>query len=569
MIKLSKKEASELRVTKEKYIELIDKALSAYTHEHIINYFNEVKENGLKEHGFPRLTVSIGILIAHKRRVELTPLFLEMMEFCCKTIPTVKAANDFSVREIITCILELENHGAFDKADIDRWKGYLRTIDPYTCYNVIAKAPTDNVYNWALFTGVSEYMRQYIGLSSTDEFVDVQIASQLAHLDENLMYRDAPRFPPMVYDLVSRLLFSLLLHFGYKGKYFDQIDACLKNAGLLSLKMQSVTGEIPFGGRSNQFILNEGLYATIFEFEANRYAKEGNIAMAAKFKSRIEEAVAVTEYWFSKNPIHHIKNRFPLETRYGCEEYGYFDKYMITTASWLFTAYMLCNEDIPEAEPEKKAEIFITSDEFNKIFIRGNEYAVEFDLNADSQYEASGLGRVHRRGAPSPICLSLPCGDASRLHYFTSVEASYPISLCAGIIKADAPKFATDAQYTVDSYSVIGDDAFVAITNTFENGEHVHSDYMVTDRGIKINVRGDEGIAFALPAFCFDGEKQTDITHNGNILTVAYEGWVCKYTADHAIKQLDAMAYNRNGHYRIFYAEAKDQLTVNIEIFKA
>ena len=555
-------------VTKKKYIDLMEKALSAYTDEHIKKYFDEVKTDGLKEHGFPRLTVSMGILIAHGNRTYLRPLFLEMMEFCCKTIPTVKAANEFSVREIITAILEFEKLGAFDKEDIERWKRHLATIEPYSCYKVIAKAPTDNVYNWALFTGVSEYMRQYIGLADTEEFVDVQIASQLAHLDENLMYKDAPRFPPMVYDLVSRLLFSLLLHFGYKGKYFEQIDTCLKNAGLLTLKMQSVTGEIPFGGRSNQFILNEGLYATLFEFEANRYAKEGNMALAAKFKARIKEVIAASEYWFSKEPIYHVKNRFPLETRYGCEDYGYFDKYMITTASWFFTAYMMCNEDVPEVEFEEKAEIFMTSDEFNKLFVRGKEYALQFELNANLAYDASGLGRVHRRGAPSPICLSLPCGDASKLHYFTNIEGSLPVSLCAGIIKDGVPKFATDAQYNVDSYSVDGDNALVSLTNTFEDGTRVNSSYKVTNDGVEISVCGDGKIAFALPAFSFDGETYTKTSHNGNTLTVAYEGWVCKYTADCAIKSLDATAYNRNGYYSVFYAEAKNNLNVKIEIIK-
>lgn len=80
---------------KEKYIELIEKALSAYSDEHILRYFNDVKEKGLTEHGFPRLTANIGILIAYGRRWDLLPIFLEMMEFCCKTIPHVKAANDF------------------------------------------------------------------------------------------------------------------------------------------------------------------------------------------------------------------------------------------------------------------------------------------------------------------------------------------------------------------------------------------------------------------------------------------------------------------------------------------
>jgi hypothetical protein len=292
------------------------------------------------------------------------------------------------------------------------------------------------------------------------------------------------------------------------------------------------------------------------------------MALAAKFKSRVEEAVASNEYWFSKDPIHHVKNRFQLETRYGCEEYGYFDKYMITTASWLFTAYMMCNEEIPAVEFEEKTEIFMASDEFNKLFVRGKEYAVEFDLNAGPAYDTNGLGRVHRRGAPSPICMSLSCGDTSKLHYFTNIEASTPISLCAGIINDGVPKFATDAQYNVDSYSVDGDNALVSLTNTFEDGTQVNSSYKVTNDGVKISVCGDGKIAFALPAFSFDGETYTKTSHNGNTLTVAYEGWVCKYTADCAIKSLDATAYNRNGYYSVFYAEAKNNLNVKIEIIK-
>ena len=50
---------------KERYILLMEKSLSAYTDAHILRYFNEVKTNGLTEHGFPRLTANIGILIFH------------------------------------------------------------------------------------------------------------------------------------------------------------------------------------------------------------------------------------------------------------------------------------------------------------------------------------------------------------------------------------------------------------------------------------------------------------------------------------------------------------------------
>ena len=103
---------------KEKYISLMETTLEAYSYEHIERYFNSVKADRLREHGFPRLTANIGILIAHGRKRELLPIFMEMMDYCCENIPKVKAANDFSVKEIIFCIMELEGKGIVSDDDI-------------------------------------------------------------------------------------------------------------------------------------------------------------------------------------------------------------------------------------------------------------------------------------------------------------------------------------------------------------------------------------------------------------------------------------------------------------------
>ena len=35
---------------KNRYIELMDRTLTAYSYEHILRYFDEVKKNGLTEH---------------------------------------------------------------------------------------------------------------------------------------------------------------------------------------------------------------------------------------------------------------------------------------------------------------------------------------------------------------------------------------------------------------------------------------------------------------------------------------------------------------------------------------
>ena len=425
---------------KEKYIDLMEKTLSAYPDEHILRYFNEVKEAGLSEHGFPRLTSNIGILIAHGRRSDLLPIFLEMMDFCCRTIPTVKAANDFSVREIICCLVEVEAAGIVGAERIEMWKSNLRAIDPETCYTRLAKTPTDYYRNWVLFTAVSEFFRQDAGLCDSSELIELQLLQQLQWFDENGMYRDnrkeEERYQPLVYDLVSRGLLSLLLDRGYRGAHYERIDALLKRAGLLSLDMQSPTGELGFGGRSNEFLHNEAWLSLIFEFEAKRYARKGNLALAARFKAASARAIAVTETWLSKKPIRHIKNRYPTETGYGCEGYAYFDKYMITVASFLYAAYMICDDSIPTGEfSDHRSCIVQTSPYFHKLFLKCGGYGAEWDLNADPTYDASGLGRLQREGAPSAICLSCPC--PSDPHYTVDIESPFALSLCSAIRRED------------------------------------------------------------------------------------------------------------------------------------
>ena len=356
---------------KSKYVSLMEKTLSAYTDAHILRYFDDVRKDGLTEHGFPRLVSNIGILIAHGKRLDLYSIFAEMMEFCCKTIPKVSAANDFSVREIIACLFELEASQSVDEQSLTRWKGYLRDINPLTCYDIYATSVNDKVNNWALFSAVSEYFRvKMFGCDSTD-FIDTQLENQLQLFDENGMFKDNLKcdvHQPIMYDLVPRGLFAILLDQGYRGKHFIAIDENLKKSGILTLEMQSPNGEMAYGGRSNQFLHNEAWMIAVYEYEAKRYAREGNLELAGKFKCAAKKALDVTEFWLNKSPIRHVKNRFPTETGYGCEYYAYFDKYMITVASNLYAAYSICDDSIPvSTETSKLPSVAVTTEFFHKI----------------------------------------------------------------------------------------------------------------------------------------------------------------------------------------------------------
>ena len=557
---------------KEKYIDLMEKALSAYSDEHILRYFNEVKENGLTEHGFPRLTVNIGILISHGRRRDLLPMFLEMMEFCCKTIPHVKAANDFSVREIVCCLLEVEKSRIVPREDTDRWRAYLATIEPTVCYDKFATIPTDTVRNWALFTAVSEYFRLDAGIGGNMDFIELQLEQQLQWLDENGMYRDNPHaegYQPIMYDLVPRGLFSLLLSRGYRGRYYTRIDEMLKKAALLTLDMQSPNGEMAFGGRSNQFLHNEAWMIAVFEYEARRYAREGNAALAARFKAASARAIAVTEKWLEKEPIRHIKNRFPTETKFGCEGYAYFDKYMITAASNLWAAYLILDDTITFEEASDHTPcVAQTSPYFHKLFVKAGGYGLEFDLSADPHYDASGLGRVHREGAPSTICLSCPCPATP--NYTVDVEQSFAFSMCSAIREKDGWRFGAEesAKYELLNAITDKDSALATIQCEFNDDCVIKEHYEVNENGVSITVEGDGEIGYAFPAFCFDGEVSPEITVEEHSLTVSYEGWMCRYTTNGTILDLNVTAANRNGHYRAFVAKSENSLDLRVDIRK-
>ena len=554
---------------KKQYFDLMEQVLSAYTDEHIVRYFEDVKQNGLREHGFARLTSNIGILIAQGKRLDLRPVSLEMMEFCCKTIPNVKAANDFTVREIVCCIRELEKNSGADAEDIRRWKAYLATIDPTTCYSVFARKPTDQVRNWALFTGVSEFFRQQMGLCDSTEFIDIQLESQFQWLDENGMYRDNAEseiHQPIVYDLVPRGLFSALLHAGYRGKHYQRIDDCLRKANMLTLKMQSVTGELAFGGRSNQFLHNEAWVAAIFEYEAVRYHREGDAIQAGVFKAAAAKALENMKLWLAKRPINHVKNRFSKDSKFGCEGYAYFDKYMITAASFLYMACMFCDDGIPAVEIEEKPEIWCTSRYFHKIFAKAGGYSLEFDTDGDPHYDASGLGRVHKKGAPSTVCLSVPCPEEPA--YGTDLEKPVALSICPGILTDGNWSFATGAGWTYTRENIFWDDcsAEVLLRCTHETGKSVTAKFVVDETGVRIDITGEGKVACMLPAFDFDGETHTEIRAEDNGLTVSYEGSRCRYTTDGTLVDMNQHAGNRNGHYRVFRAEAENRVKVHIEI---
>ena len=550
---------------KSHYIDLMEKALAAYSTEHIIRYFDEVKTDGLKEHGFPRLAANIGILMAHGRRRDLKELFIGMMSLCCQQIPKVKAANDFSVKEIIFCLQELDKSDVVDAEQLLEWKNLLSTIEPYSCYNKYADSPETIVYNWAAFTMLSEFMRRQYGLAGTnDDFIDLQAFSQLRHLDENGMYRDPNE--PMVYDLVTRGLFALAIDHGYQGKYYTQWLDALDRSASFTLNMQSVTGEIPYGGRSNQFIHNEAHYALMMEYYAKRFFAAGDALTAGKCKAAVERALENVESWLNKKPVSHIKNRFPFESQYGCEKYAYFDKYMITAASFLYVAYRICDETIPAGELDDFSGMSCqTGDYFHKLFLKAGGYFAEYDYRADYHYDCSGLGRLHKKGAPSELCLSVPCPVEP--NYKLDLPENSLLAIAPGIASGDRWIYATAPEvcHRITKHWANEQRAGAEIECVFPDGRVVRGDYLLDETGLQIRLLGTGKLRCLLPVFRFNGEEYTQLLRKDDQVEVQLHNWLCRFTVSQGeISDLKQVAANRNGYYDSFAAGGSDELMIHI-----
>ncbi len=559
------------------YLDLAEIVFDAYSAEDIRAYTKEVEKRGIYEHGFPRLTASLGILLAHGKAQGFKSDFKRMMTLCCAEVPHAlqknggAAGNDFSVKELVLCLTEAERAHLFPKSVTDGWRAALAKINPYGTYTAVAvkmQAQGVHVHNWAAFSAASEQLRKHADLCADNRFIDEQIQSQLTSFDKNGMYRDPGE--PLLYDFMTRLQLGTVLYFGYDGKYRAELEALFEKSADLTLDMQSVTGEIPFGGRSAQFLFNEACFAALCEFYAWFFAKRKNAEKAAQFKGAARLAVRSIAPWLVKKGISHVKNRFAPRDGFGCESYAYFDKYMITTVSNLYLAYIMADDATPEGECPAlcKNGIFETSEHFHKVMCRFGEYFAEIETNADAHYDANGLGRVHKRGAPPAICLSVPFAKepAYRINgenpRFFSVAAR--LKDCGGTLNTADPA----VKYTLSEKRTDCGGTYVKFLCTDESGAQLEQSFSITARGVFAEAIGKGTVEIAFPLLAFDGEE-----HPAHIVTdksaqVLYEGWRCTFSSDGALVRENTLYENRNGAYAGFCATGENRVSLLIEIDK-
>lgn len=539
-------------------LDIMERAVGAYSDGQVAEYLAEAEREGVQEHGFPRLAANLGVLVANGRLAERKDVLSRMMTAACRDaakgkMPPKSGGNDFSVKELAIALRELERAKAFPREVTDGWRNDLKRVAAERCYSCCPKpGDTTRSYNWAVFGAASEQARIANGLGGDAAFVERYVADQLRWFDANGMYRDPDE--PAVYDFVARLQFAAILHFGYDGPSRAKLEDAMDRSAEPTLKMLSACGEIPYGGRSNQFLHNHTCYAALCEWYAVRFASGGDAAKAARFRAAARRALEALDPWLKADPLRHVKNLYPRESGIGCEFYAYFNKYMVTMGSWAMLAREFAKgrrDGLPSPIPSAPS-VFATSPAFHWVFANAGEYSAQFDTAANPHYDCDGLGRLHRRGAPPQICLSTPC--AKKPNY--RIAGENPEELAIRPL-ADGRLELKRSGSTSDS----------AVTEWTVGGQTWRC--TLTPGGMEMELKGSGEVALALPVFEFDGETHATVRRDERSVSTLYRGWRCVYATDGTIRPTALAAENRNGRYLRFEAHGRDALRVRVAIDRA
>ncbi|MDR6551682.1 hypothetical protein [Paenibacillus qinlingensis] len=556
--------------TKDSYLDTMELAFNCYTRHQIEHRVCQDGKTRLDLHSYSRILTVLGCLISAGRLQELQPLWEHMMTESCRELSTLKQdpIADFSIKEIMLALHFMGPRCTEDAKS--QWLFLLSEISPYTNYRFVIRDEESkhHLHNINIYNMAGEFLREKEGVTDTQAYFHEHWPTQLVRFDENGMYRDPGN--PMLYDLTTRVQIQLLLGLGYQGEFASAIDEQLRKSGLWTLQLQSAAFEHPFGGRSNQFLFNEILIAANAEYEAVRYARLGDLELAGAFKRSARLALASVQRWLAQTPARHIKNLYPIDSKYGTESYGFYDKYMITMGAFLSIAYLFMDDTLAEAPcpAEVGGYVIATSPSFHKVIANAAGYSVQIDTCADSHYDATGLGRIHRNGVPTELGLSVPfsAGDSFELR-----EGIQRISAAIGPgWKREDGSLHYLSEYCDESIqgelSIIKETPesvqfAVTYSGNLQGVQAVKEHYLVHAEGVSITFElvgatSDE-LYLRVPLLHTNGKDMTSITSTDHTIQVAMNTHT--YTVNYA-GELDIkpdLYGNRNGEYQIAVIRAE------------
>jgi len=382
---------------------------------------------------------------------------------------------------------------------------------------------------------------------------------------KNGMYNDPGA--PMAYDMITKqqILFAIMK--GADGENKEEALKLCERGAVSSLFMQSVTGQMPFGGRTNQFLCVEVILAHFFEMMSSLKSKKFENPEACVFKRAAHNAVKSIEPWLNMKPFRHIRQGFSPDLGHGIDSGGVYTVYGLLASSMLGTAYFesLGNENTSccETPADAGGSVFTTGCDFHKVFATCGGYHIEIDTCADIEKDATGFGRFHKIGIMPETALSGSC--ASEPTYSYALNEIEPYACAIGPAWLDTNNETVSlAGYDCDKIksriNVMREDCNgVTFSITYDLcGEQIEETYQLSAEGLLYNIKSDlPGIHITVPLISTDGAAKgvSKITEEGII--TKYRGAVYKVICEQP-EITGEFCANRNAIYKI--ARIKDHM---------
>ena len=461
---------------------------------------------------------------------------------------------EFLVKESLFAFMALESKAAPERRR--RWAHVFASCDPERAY---AKSRTNTPdvekrQNFVTFALAGEAMKSRLHLADNETFFRSYLEEQLERFDVLGMYRDPGA--PMVYDITARMNLELAAFYADRPlPCLEELRGKLRSGAMCALLYQSPSGEMPFGGRSNQQNFVEASFALICEAEARRFKAEGDMPMAGVLRRAAARAVRSVTPYLTCEPIRFNKNRFPPETQHGRQlSYGYYGAYTLLIASQLAAAGLLADRTIPLAQTtpaETGTFLWTTTDAFHKLFANVQGSHLEMELCNEGDHDAVGWGRWHVTGVPPELPLSTPV--PARQTFVSVVPASGSLTFGPGTaaegFAADLP--AKPGECRPHGAAVTKDSAEFVIDWPFPAGI-VSEKIRLTPAAAEVEAVNHAGsdVRYRVPLLLTDGEAKGVVRETKTGFEILYKGWIFAAACDGAARSREnRTAANRNGLY--------------------
>ena len=565
-------------MTKADYLDIMERVFDSYGAE-LLEEFLELPDEIYHFTAF-RTSVMIAYLIESGRRPELLPLWERVTGKCVRALEGSESSpykrsgyNDLTLEELCISFMLMKAHVK------PQWLEALKRAKPETHYAFLEKEQLNNMMVYGL---VGMYLRYKLTGEPYEEHFDRIMPWVLERLDENGMFDDHDH--ALLYDITTRVRFEQLLWYGYDGKWAKQIDEKMKLGGEATLRMQSAAFQIPYGGRSNQFLHNEALQTSLCEFEALRWKKRGDLRKAGQFKRAAHlSALTIKRYLELPGGEKHIRNAFPQDSLYGIDHYGTFPRYMNVLSTFIACGYLAADDSIGECAcpAELGGYILETSERFGKVFAAAAGHSVEYALLADKHHEVPGLGRYHAVNVPAELGLSMPftatpayllsqnrvpfsvlgpnpiAGEFEK--YATDIVPSGMLGISPGYIDRDGNRHLLCETEVPGSIHILEQSADrVAFRAEWESA----SEEIALDAdGLHVLCRLKAGVdgkaLWAIPLLAYNGREKTAFTATDACVAVKYGAFKNTVCTDSEIILTEENYGNRNGIYRVAYVQAE------------